>query len=613
MSEKNSENIKASPWKSIRTGLLFVLAVVVFAYGFQVTKIDLGELSKETRQASRTRVFRALAHPDILEYEQIETIVNSPIYLPCPESGSVQPPEPDRSSPYVVMVGCAALGETITIEGFNFPPGATGPVGFVPSSDPDYQLSLPKAELSVNPDGYFIVDVKLPPDRASDEVQYIRFTARENVGAPKFSKNAILTWEKIIETIFMAMLATALGVFLSVPMSFFAARNLMKNVKSPLTSIAFSLLGWPIGIVLGYLASDYLGAASSSFSQTANIVTAVLGPIVAWVMARFAMRQAEPGRRGWQARLATQFILLLAALLAVIAFYSLSSVLNLVGKAIQPALGDLSFLGYFLNASGDILATILSVVFALSVGGTLASSLSRLGQQMSEKMTPALLKPINAILAALAIALLFVLGGAAIDWFYQIGSLKYTLWIPAGTGGLLGIGLALLTPAKRPLPIGIVTYYVARFILNTVRSLDPVIMAIVFVIIVGIGPFAGVMALGLHTIVSLAKLYSEQVESILPGPLEAIEATGANRLQTIVYAVIPQIIPPYISYTMYRWDINVRMSTIIGITGGGGIGFLLIQNINLLDYNAASTQMIAIAIVVSIMDYVSSALREKYV
>jgi phosphonate transport system permease protein len=99
----------------------------------------------------------------------------------------------------------------------------------------------------------------------------------------------------------------------------------------------------------------------------------------------------------------------------------------------------------------------------------------------------------------------------------------------------------------------------------------------------------------------------------MAGPLEAIEATGANRLQTIIYAVIPQIIPPYISYTMYRWDINVRMSTIIGFVGGGGIGFLLQQNINLLNYRAASAQMFAIAIVVASMDYISSVLREKVI
>jgi len=130
---------------------------------------------------------------------------------------------------------------------------------------------------------------------------------------------------------------------------------------------------------------------------------------------------------------------------------------------------------------------------------------------------------------------------------------------------------------------------------------------------VGIGPFAGVLALSLHTVAALAKLYSEQVESIMEGPIEAISATGASRLQTIMYAVIPQIIPPYISFTMYRWDINVRMSTIIGFAGGGGIGFLLYQNINLLNYRAASAQMLAIAIVVASMDYLSAKLRERVI
>jgi phosphonate transport system permease protein len=149
--------------------------------------------------------------------------------------------------------------------------------------------------------------------------------------------------------------------------------------------------------------------------------------------------------------------------------------------------------------------------------------------------------------------------------------------------------------------------------LNATRSVESLVMVIIFAVWVGIGPFAGALALALHTVAALAKLYSEQVESILPGPMEAIQATGANRMQLIAYAVVPQIIPPYISFTMYRWDINVRMSTIIGFAGGGGIGFLLQQNINLLDYRAASAQMLAIAIVVATMDFVSSTLRERFV
>jgi len=162
-----------------------------------------------------------------------------------------------------------------------------------------------------------------------------------------------------------------------------------------------------------------------------------------------------------------------------------------------------------------------------------------------------------------------------------------------------------------PITMGI--YYVVRSILNILRSIEPLIMAIVFVVWVGLGPFAGVLALAVHSIAALGKLYSEAVESIDPGPIEAITATGANRLQTIVYAVIPQIVPPYTAFTIYRWDINVRMSTVIGFVGGGGIGYLLQQWIRLMMYEEAGAAVWAIAIVVAIMDYTSAKVREKIV
>ena len=182
-----------------------------------------------------------------------------------------------------------------------------------------------------------------------------------------------------------------------------------------------------------------------------------------------------------------------------------------------------------------------------------------------------------------------------------------------GVGALVGGMLSLRYGPKDLVPIGSAIYITMRTILNATRSIEPLIYVIIFVVWVGIGPFAGALALALHTIAALAKLYSEQVESISQGPLEAVTATGATRLQTIIYAVVPQIVPPYISFTMYRWDINVRMSTIIGFAGGGGIGFLLQQNIRLLDYRAAAVQMLAIAIVVATMDYTSALIRERYV
>jgi phosphonate transport system permease protein len=156
-------------------------------------------------------------------------------------------------------------------------------------------------------------------------------------------------------------------------------------------------------------------------------------------------------------------------------------------------------------------------------------------------------------------------------------------------------------------------YYVIRTLLNIVRSIEPLIWAIIATQWIGLGPFAGIIALTIHTIAALGKLYSEAIENIDPGPIEAVQATGATRLQTIMYAVVPQMIPPFVSFSIYRWDINVRMSTVIGLVGGGGIGFILIQYIRLFQFRAAGIAVWFIAITVAILDYVSAEIRERYV
>jgi phosphonate transport system permease protein len=108
-------------------------------------------------------------------------------------------------------------------------------------------------------------------------------------------------------------------------------------------------------------------------------------------------------------------------------------------------------------------------------------------------------------------------------------------------------------------------------------------------------------------------LYSEAIESIDNGQIEAIQATGANWFQVVSHAVIPQIIPPFVSFTIYRWDINIRMSTVIGFVGGGGIGYLLAQWIRILDYRSAGIAVWFIAITVAILDFVSADIRERFV
>jgi phosphonate ABC transporter permease subunit PhnE len=449
-----------------------------------------------------------------------------------------------------------------------------------------------------------------------EEAQTIRVISRKKIGLPYFSPVARATWGKIIETVFLALLATTFGTLIAIPLSFFASRNLMSDVKSPVTSVALTLIGWPIGIVLGLLAARWIGGLRDVMI-TNSILISIAGVIICPLLARFIVRWALPQEEMEQPSVAKRLAriagLIISALLIVLFSYLLAHLLFTGGQILKEVLGPLGFLGYFIAQIGEILRMITPAVVAFAAGAVVGSALSNVGLTLTERMSTSVLKIANILIVGLAGAMLFAIIGAGLNWLYQFNDPLKTFWIPVAAGAILGGLFSLRYGPKDLVPIGYTIYFVIRTILNAVRSIEPLIYVIIFVVWVGIGPFAGALALALHTIAALAKLYSEQVESISSGPLEAVTATGANRLQTIIYAVVPQIIPPYISFTMYRWDINVRMSTIIGFAGGGGIGFLLQQNIRLLNYRGAAVQMLAIAIVVATMDYTSAMIRERFV
>ncbi len=156
-------------------------------------------------------------------------------------------------------------------------------------------------------------------------------------------------------------------------------------------------------------------------------------------------------------------------------------------------------------------------------------------------------------------------------------------------------------------------YTVVRAGMNFTRAVEPLVWALIFISWVGIGPFAGVLALWVHSVAALIKLYSEQVENIDHGPVDAITATGASWLQVLRYGVVPQVIPPFLSFTIYRWDINVRMSTIIGFVGGGGIGYILKPRVDLGLWGEVGTLVLLIAATVWCMDILSAKIRERIV
>jgi len=149
---------------------------------------------------------------------------------------------------------------------------------------------------------------------------------------------------------------------------------------------------------------------------------------------------------------------------------------------------------------------------------------------------------------------------------------------------------------------------------NLLRSIEAILYVAIFFYWVSFGNFAGMLALAVTSFGLIGKLFSEAIENIDPGPLEAITATGATRLQAIAYGILPQIIPPFISYSIYQWDINVRMATIVGFAGGGGIGYLLYNDyFPFMKYRSAGTAVALIVIVVAIMDFASAKIREKMV
>ena len=182
-------------------------------------------------------------------------------------------------------------------------------------------------------------------------------------------------------------------------------------------------------------------------------------------------------------------------------------------------------------------------------------------------------------------------------------------------GGGLAIPFAFLgarnLTGRSPLLLWL--YFIVRALFNVLRSIEALLYVAIFVFWVGIGAFAGTLALAITTFALIGKLFSEAIENIDPGSLEAVTATGATRLQTIVYAILPQIVPPFVSYTIYQWDINVRISTIIGFAGGGGIGLLLNAYFGQLQYHKAGTVVALIVIVVTIMDFASAKIRQKMV
>jgi phosphonate transport system permease protein len=152
-----------------------------------------------------------------------------------------------------------------------------------------------------------------------------------------------------------------------------------------------------------------------------------------------------------------------------------------------------------------------------------------------------------------------------------------------------------------------------RRLMDASRAINEIVFALLFVVAVGLGPFAGVMALFIHNTGIVAKLFSEAVEAIDPRPVEGIRATGAHRLHEVVFGVVPQVIPLWSSFTLYRFETNVRSATVLGIVGAGGIGQSLFENIRSFQYAETAAIILIVVASVMIIDLISAQLRKMLI
>jgi len=199
------------------------------------------------------------------------------------------------------------------------------------------------------------------------------------------------------------------------------------------------------------------------------------------------------------------------------------------------------------------------------------------------------------------------------EWRTYLGEMIITLQIAVW-------GTALAVVCAVPLGLlcssNIAPWWISqpvRRAMDAARAINEMVFAMLFVVAVGLGPFAGVLALFVHTTGILSKLFSEAVEAIDPQPVEGIRATGAHVLEEIVYGVLPQVMPLWISYALYRFESNVRSATVVGMVGAGGIGVILWEVIRSFEYAQTCAVLLMIVVTVTVLDVVSSRLRQTFI
>jgi len=701
-------------------------AIIVYVVAWIVTDVNLDRLI--SRFSDARIVFRAIVNPDLFTRDKALQIGQTGFNVPCSDLPVAEP----SAGRYQLTVepNCGSVGDTITARGEGFIPNMSGAFYWLLDLDASNEAQVREAnkpvEALTDAEGRFEATFKVPAFAgvaSAAPQQLIQARFEQEIGPPKPSTtfgdifgrtvNGNFVPGKIFETIALGLMATVFSTVLAIPLSFFAAHNIMSrvpggmliyyamrtflNVVRAIDTIIWGIiviawvgLGPFAGLIaltihsvaaLGKLFSEEIehidpGPIEAVTATGANLLQVIryavlpqiYPPFLAYTLLRWDINMRSATVVGFVAGGGIGFFVVetirkggyeeyAAALWAIAVVVIIVDYIS--GRWRQRILqGDTTAVVSEPSPySGLLQALVFLVIGSLSLWtlAVVAMSADYLirwrrrvlqGDTKALAVAPGLFNESLRSLAYLAIGAVFVycwnatqidLGtlfepaptfGRLVSDFVSIdlspGVLDIVLrqmlitifqaLMATTIGGLLAIPFSFLAARNLTGRGGArIVYYAARSLFNILRSIEALLYVAIFVFWVSIGPFAGMLALAVTTFGLIGKLFSEAIENIDPGPVEAIAATGATRLQTIVYAILPQIIPPFISYSIYQWDINIRISTIIGFAGGGGIGLQLNTYFGQLQYHKAGTVVAIIVIVVTIMDFASAKIRERLV
>ena len=410
--------------------VLIIVGILVYAYGWQSTEISLKEPQDPHRQQQATRALRGLLSPDLFEWDEEGQTAYAHFLVPCTGISPAQP-EVAEGQPYLtVSPDCGEANEKITIEAFNFPPNSDGYVRWTPPG----RTTLSRGAIRTDADGHFLsTQLRVPTASESDEIQIIEVEILQRSGMPRPSEALKITVGKMIETIFLALMATSLALPVAIMISFIAAYNLMRPIRTNLGGFLVALLPFPLGWILGRQGFQPLSDMALELGSNLWLGIPVLAVVLA-AMYLVLVRAAALGRdwNPWLAGLVRYVKMALAFALFLFAGGLLSGIGTQISLALSVVLGGI--LGSVLGTVSELLGLLLPALGGLAGALILGSITGTLLDALLERIDNATIqRTLGLVLGALIGGFFVYLIYRGIVGFYNPGD-EAALAIPFGIG-----------------------------------------------------------------------------------------------------------------------------------------------------------------------------------